>query len=76
MVPSASDCTTPLLLLAKKVFPKDPLDRSAFTEIANEENLNTSNAGVILEYQGVNIYLGCHFNPSILKRCLEVLKEC
>ena len=58
-----------------KLFPKD-LDRSAFTEIVNEEQLNTPDSGVVLEYQGVKIHLSQNFEPPVLKRCLEVLKEC
>ena len=60
----------------KKLFPKDPIDRSAFTEISTEKNQNFSNSGVSLEYKGINIHLGNKFEFSVLKRCLEVLKEC
>jgi len=56
-----------------KLFPK-PITKSTFIEAVEEKNKSTS--GVVLEYQGFNIYLHEHFNPSVLKRCLEVLKKC
>jgi hypothetical protein len=57
-----------------RLFPKQALSRSAFTE-AIEEN-SKSLTEIILEYHGFNIHLNEHFNPSILKKCLEVLKQC
>ena len=57
-----------------RLFPKPVFSRSAFSEAVEEKN--KSNAGIILEYQGFNIHLGEHFNPSILKKCVEVLRKC
>jgi hypothetical protein len=57
-----------------KLFPKTNLGRSAFTEVVEEKNKSAT--GIVLEYQGFNIHLDDHFNSSILKRCLEVLKKC
>lgn len=57
-----------------KLFPKTLLDRSSFTEVI--EKKNTFIDGIILEYNGFNIRLNEHFNPSTLKRCLEVLIKC
>lgn len=52
-----------------KLFPKPSLSRSSFTEIVDK-----GRTGIILECQGVQIRLERQFDPSILKRCLEVLK--
>jgi hypothetical protein len=57
-----------------KLFPKPNLDRSAFTEAIQEKNKFIG--GIVLEYRGFNLHLNKHFNPSILKRCLEVLIKC
>lgn len=58
----------------QKLFPKI-LDRSAFTEISDENNASSDKrAGVVIEYQGIFIHLDS-FDPSTLKQCLEVLKE-
>ena len=57
-----------------KLFPKPVLSRSAFTEAIEEKNKSTT--GIILEYHGFNIHLNEHFNPSILKKCVEVLRQC
>lgn len=58
----------------KKLFPKAPLNRAAFAEIAQgKEAMKT---GVVLEYQGFNIHLSQEFDSSVLKRCLEVLRKC
>jgi diketogulonate reductase-like aldo/keto reductase len=58
----------------KKLFPKSALDRSAFTEAIEEKH--KSSTGIVLEYQGFNIHLNDQFNSSVLKRCLEVLRQC
>ena len=58
----------------RRLFPKSVLDRSAFKEVIEEKN--KSNAGIILEYQGFNIHLSEYFNPSVLKKCVEVLRKC
>ncbi len=55
-----------------RLFPKPLLDRSAFLEAAEEDK----SVGITLECQGVNLYIKEHFNPSVLKKCLEVLKVC
>ena len=57
-----------------KLFPKSTLSRSAFTEAVEEKNKSAT--GIVLEYHGFNIHLNEHFNSSVLKRCLEVLKKC
>ncbi len=59
-----------------RLFAKGALDKSSFTEIVNGENPHTDSSGVTLEYQGVQIRLSQGFAPSVLKSCLEVLKEC
>jgi hypothetical protein len=57
-----------------KLFPKAPFNRSAFSEISQgKEALKT---GVVVEYEGFNIHLSQYFDPSVLRRCLEVLKKC
>ena len=55
-----------------KLFPKPLIDRSTFIEAVEEDK----SVGIILECQGVNLYIEEHFNPSVLKKCLEVLKAC
>ena len=58
-----------------KLFPKSPaINRSIFTEVIEEEKKSV--AGIVIEYQGFNIHLNEHFNSSVLKRCLEILKKC
>lgn len=57
-----------------KLFPNPTLNRSAFTEAVEEKNKSVN--GIILEYHGFNIHLNEQFNPSILKKCLEVLTKC
>jgi hypothetical protein len=59
-----------------KLFSKDTIDRSAFSEIVSEERLNTSDSGIVLEYRGVNIHISQNFEVSVLKTCLEILKGC
>lgn len=56
-----------------KLFPKPNLDRSAFTKAVEEKNKFDE---IVLEYHGFNIHLNEHFNPSVLKKCLEVLVKC
>jgi hypothetical protein len=57
-----------------KLFPKTPLSRSEFTEIKHGNDL--TGLGIILEYQGFSIRLDQHFDSSVLRKCLEVLKQC
>jgi len=57
-----------------KLFPKPVLSRSAFTEAIEEKNKSTT--GIVLEYHGFNIHLNECFNPSTLKKCVEVLRQC
>lgn len=57
-----------------KLFPKPVLSRSAFIEASEEKNKPTT--GIVLEYHDFNIHLDEHFNPSVLKRCVEVLRKC
>ena len=57
-----------------KLFQKPTLSRSAFTEAVEEKNISVE--AIVLEYHGFNIHLNEHFNPSILKKCLEVLIKC
>lgn len=54
------------------------LDRSSFTEISDQKQIGTSDlkgAGIIIEYQGMRIHLEQQFETSVLKQCIEVLKE-
>ena len=54
-----------------KLFPKShTLTRSTFMELVEEKT-----TGIIIEYKNIRIHLGQHFNPSTLKKCIEVLKE-
>lgn len=57
-----------------KLFPKPALNRSAFTEAVEEKNRFVG--GIVLEYHGFRIHLNEHFNPCVLKKCLEVLVNC
>lgn len=57
-----------------KLFPKTPLSRSEFIEI--ERGNDEPGLGITLEYQGFSIRLDQHFDPSALRKCLEVLKQC
>jgi diketogulonate reductase-like aldo/keto reductase len=56
-----------------RLFPP-VLTRSTFTEAIEEKNKSTT--GIVLEYHGFNIHLNEHFNPSVLKKCVEVLRKC
>ena len=53
-----------------KVFPKI-IDRSCFTELTNNPNQKTD---IVIECQGVRIYLEKHFDPAALKYCLAMLR--
>ena len=57
-----------------KLFPKSTLDRSDFTEVIEEKKKFSD--GIVLEYHGFNIHLNEYFNPSVLQKCLEVLRKC
>jgi hypothetical protein len=57
-----------------KLFPKLALSRSAFSEAIEKNNNFTS--GMILEYNGFKIHLDEHFSPSLLKKCVEVIRQC
>jgi hypothetical protein len=57
-----------------KLFRKPPISRSTFTEAVDEKTKPSTE--IVLEYHGFSIHLNEHFNPSILARCLEVLKKC
>lgn len=57
-----------------KLFPKPTFNRSAFTEAFEEKSRSVDE--IVLEYHGFNIHLKEHFNPSVLKKCLEVLIKC
>ena len=54
----------------RRIFPKT-LSRGSFIEIADSKD-----TGIAIEIDGVCIHLEKHFDPSTLKRCLEVLKTC
>lgn len=56
-----------------RLFPKPILEHPAFLEVVEEGHNAT---GISLECQGVTLYIREHFNPSTLKKCLEVLKTC
>lgn len=53
----------------RRLLLQTSISRSSFTEIVDKER-----TGIILECQGIQIHLERQFDPSILKRCLEVLK--
>ena len=60
----------------QKLFPKQSLDRSAFTEVPNKTKCKSSDlksAGIALEHQGMLIHLEKHFDTLTLKQCLDVL---
>lgn len=56
-----------------KLFAEPAIDRSSFLEAVEEKNDST---GIVLEYQGIKLHIEEHFNSSVLKKCLEVLKAC
>ncbi len=60
----------------KKIFPKAHLGEFVFAEIKEEIISNDLGSGVTLECQGITVHLSQKFVPSVLKRCLEVLKAC
>lgn len=49
------------------------LSRDSFSEL--KEAVHDTKCGLVLEYRGVLIRLDDHFEPSVLQRCLAVLKE-
>ena len=52
-----------------KLFPKDPINRSSFSEIASQG----SATGLILKYQEFNIQLGRDFDSATLRTCSKSL---
>ena len=52
-----------------KIFPKT-FDRSCFIELSDDKK----NTGIVIEYQGVRIYLDKHFDSITLKNCLIALR--
>jgi hypothetical protein len=56
-----------------RLFPKPVINCPTFLEAVGE---NDSSTGITLECQGVTLCIKEHFNPSTLKKCLEVLKAC
>lgn len=62
----------------RKLFPKKKIDRSAFTEINDQNKASSavsSQTGVSIEYQGIRICLDQQFDLLTLKQCLQVVKE-
>lgn len=58
-----------------KLFPKS-LDRSSFKELTSVQDKTPFNeAKISIEYQGFCIHLGQCSDVSVLKRCLQALKE-
>ena len=53
-----------------KLFPKAALSRSSFTELTDSKS-----TGITIECRGVRIHLDRQFDPSTLKKCLQVLQE-
>jgi hypothetical protein len=53
-----------------RLFPKQALNRSQFTEITDSKDI-----GLSIEYKGIYIHLTKHFDSLTLKKCLAVLKE-
>jgi hypothetical protein len=54
----------------KKLFPKQPLSRSSFTELAEEKQ-----TGFTIEYGDFQIHFDPQFDSSSLKRFLNTLRE-
>lgn len=57
-----------------KLFPKLLINRNAFTEVSQGNDGIIS--GVSVECQGFKVHLERHFDPFVLKACLDVLKRC
>ena len=60
-----------------KLFPK-VLDRSAFTEIQDDERSSATDltdSGISIDCHGWRIYLKRQFDPIILKKCIKTLRE-
>ncbi len=60
-----------------KFFLKTALNRSDFAEIPNEKKTEISNqkSGITIEYRGFHISVDHQFNSSVLKQCVQILKE-
>jgi hypothetical protein len=60
-----------------KLFPKTS-EKYSFTEIHDRKDLpaHLKEAGISIQYNGMHIHLKRQFDPSTLKQCLKVLKEC
>lgn len=52
-----------------KLFPKT-LNRCSFSELKNEKA-----SGIIIEYKNIRIHVEHPFNASLLKDCLEAIRE-
>lgn len=57
-----------------KFFPKD-LARTDFCELSQQANAPNKKIGFFLEYQGISIHLEKHFDHTVLKQCLKVIKD-
>lgn len=55
----------------RQLFPETIVKRSSFVEITEPPK----DRGITLEYQGFRLHLEKQFDASVLKRCLETLKE-
>lgn len=60
-----------------KIFPKHPLDRSAFKEITKEQQtiIPKQATGICIEYERICIHVDREFDILTLKKCLKALKE-
>jgi hypothetical protein len=61
----------------RKLFPEPTVTLSSFTEVPFEKGsqcLKAGDSGIKIEYQDVRIYLDKHFDSSVLKQCLLILK--
>jgi len=62
----------------KKLFPEPAATLASFTEISSEKRScspEVEDSGVCLECREVRIRLNKHFDSSVLKQCLFLLKE-
>lgn len=60
-----------------KLFPNTSIDRSAFKEISEQQNVETQNqkSGICIQYQEFFIHLDQKFDMAILRQCLKAVKE-
>lgn len=52
-----------------KIYPK-PIDRSSFTELTD-----SAKPGITIEYRGIRISIDKNFDLTVLKQCLNAIRE-